>query len=989
MRFWPSLLLVALLVPTGVARAAVDFNTQIAPLLARRCLECHSGTDPKSGLDLSQAAGALKGGKNGPALVPGNLAASGMWEKVRGQKMPPKNPLPAGEQELLRQWILAGAAWGAPIDPFQITSERRAGYDWWSLQPIQRPEPPAIKTPRWARNPIDAFILSKLEAQDMTPSPEADRRVLIRRLANDLTGLPPTPEEVAAFEADRAPDAYERLVDRLLASPHYGERWARHWLDIARFGESDGFERDQLRDHSWRYRDWVVRAFNRDLPYDQFARLQLAGDVLPGAGTDGIIATGFLVAGAYDTVGQTQQSAPMRAVVRQDEMEDYISTVGESFLGLTLHCARCHDHKFDPVRQKEYYQIAAALAGLKPGLRALPPDAAAGEFARDRITAIQKELDALDAPIRAQVLAERKPRAKAAPPQPVAAWEFEGDLRDARGALHGVAEGNVTFRDGALVLDGRGYVATSPATFALKEKTLEAWVKLADPAQRGGGVISLETPTGSRFDALVYGEREPRRWMAGSDGFVRTQSFGAPEETQADQRFVHVAIVYHANGTITGYREGLPYGRGYKAGVASFETNTARVLFGLRHSPPGGNRHFQGQISRARLYDRALGEEEVAASAGVESVHVSDADIAARLSAASQQRRAALRNEMDHLSRIRARAQSAQVYAVSPRALELTHLLSRGNPAQPGEVVRPAGVTAVRGVRPDFGLAPNAPEGEGRVALARWVAHKDNPLFARVMVNRLWHHHFGAGLVETSSDLGFNGSRPSHPELLDWLAAELSARQWSLKALHRLMVQSAAYRQSSRSRPGPLMADAANRLHWRHTPARLDAETLRDGLLMLAGKLDLSVGGPGFHDFRTFNFNAQFYEMHDYEGATFHRRSLYRTWVRSGRSPFLDAFDCPDPSAKAPQRMRTTTPQQSLSLSNNAFVLRMADGLAARLAQDAGVDLEAQIRRAFSLAYQRAPTGAEQAEVLAFVRLHGMSAFARALFNSNEFLHVD
>ena len=987
MKYWPSLLLLLL---AGTVSAAVDFSTQIAPLLAKRCLECHSGAEPKNNLDLSQAATALKGGKNGPAIVPGSLQKSLLWEKVAGGKMPPKQPLSAPEKNLLREWILAGAKWDAPIDPFQHTTSQRAGYDWWSLQPVKRPAPATVKTATWPRTPIDTFVLAQLEAQGLAPSPVADKRTLIRRLSFDLLGLPPAPEAVAAFESDTAPDAYERLVERLLASPHYGERWARHWLDIARFGESDGFERDQLRDHSWRYRDWIVESFNRDLPYDQFAKLQIAGDILTGGRADGVIATGFLVAGAYDTVGQTQQSAPMRAVVRQDEMEDYISTVGETFLGLTLHCARCHDHKFDPVRQKEYYQMSAALVGLRPGQREVALEAPASPHLDARYAAAQKEIAAMENPVRAQLLAERKTNVrKATPPKPVAAWEFDGNLRDAHGALHGVAEGNVTFQNGALVLDGKSFVTTPALAIGLKEKTLEVWVRVTDLAQRGGAAISVETPTGARFDAIVFGERESKHWMAGSEGYARTQSFTGTEEQDAARRFVQVALVYQADGTIAAYRDGVPYGRAYKTGFASFEAGAARILFGLRHSPAGGNRFLTGQIDRARLYDRALHADEVAAAAGVESPHVSDTAVWERLSVAQRDQRAALKNEIEHLARLRSRAQTRQVYALAPRALEPTHLLTRGNPTQLAEVVHAGGVAAVRGVSADFELPDNAPEGERRARLAQWIATKDNPLFARVLVNRLWHYHFGAGLVETTSDFGFNGGRPSHPQLLDWLAAELVERQWSVKAMHRLLVNSAAYRQSSQPRADGLRADANNRLHWRHAPLRLDAESLRDTLLSLAGDLNPAVGGPGFHDFRTYMFNAQFYEMHDYVGPTFQRRSLYRTWVRSGRSQFLDAFDCPDPSAKAPKRVMTTTPLQSLALSNNAFVLRMADAFAARLAREVGADADAQVRRAFALAYHRAPAAEELAQARALVQRHGAAALARAIFNSNELLHVD
>ena len=308
----------------------------------------------------------MLGGKDGAAIVAGKPDESPLWERVEAGEMPPKSPLSPAEKAAIRDWIAAGATWGTdPIDPYQATTPRRAGRDWWSLQPVRRTEVPEVNRGDWPRNPVDRFVLRKLEAEKLSPRLEADRRTLIRRLRFDLTGLPPTPEEVDAFVADPAPDAYEKVVDRLLASPDFGVRQARGWLDLARYGETNGFEHDEGRPNAWRYRDWVVDAFNRDLPYDEFARLQLAGDVIRPDDPGAVEATGFLVAGAYDSVGQTQQSEPARNIVRADELEDIIGTVGQTFLGLTPHCARCHDHKFDPIRQAEYYRFASALDGIR------------------------------------------------------------------------------------------------------------------------------------------------------------------------------------------------------------------------------------------------------------------------------------------------------------------------------------------------------------------------------------------------------------------------------------------------------------------------------------------------------------------------------------------------------------------------------------------------------------------------------------------------
>lgn len=979
--------------------AANDFDDGMARLLSVRCLQCHNASDQKGGLDLSSQATAIAGGDSGAVLVPRDLEDSLLWQRVSDEEMPPEHPLSAAEKETFRKWILAGVPWGTdPIDPFRYSSPRRAGYDWWSLQPIRRPAIPEPATDGRPRTPIDRFVVDRLETAGLTPSPAASRRHLIRRLSFDLRGLPPTPEEVREFLEDDSPAAWERLVDRLLASPAYGEHWARHWLDIIRFGESQGFERDKLRDHSWRYRDWVAEAFNADLPYDQFVRLQLAGDVLRPEDPSAITATGFLVAGPYDEVGQSQQSAAMRAVVRQDELEDVISAVGQTFLGLTVNCARCHDHKFDPVRQTEYYQLAAALAGVHHGERELP---ARPPGTRQHAAAIQSQIDALnqriaaiEQPARERLLAGRRSESTetVSVPEPIARWEFDSDLRDDIGSLHGERHGAASVQNGVLRVDGKtGYVTTAPLTQDLAEKTLEVWLKLDTLLQRGGGAVSVQTFDGSVFDAIVFGERDPGQWMAGSNNFRRTSSFGGPEEQDAQDSFVHVAIAWHADGTVAGYRNGLPYGEPYQSeGPVTFQAGEAQVVFGLRHSPPGGNKFMSARMERARLYDRALSPAEIAASAGVRSDFVSEEQLAAALSPEERTRRETLRFEVDHLQKQLVRARSTQVYAVKPMPRpEPTYVLLRGNPAAPGDVAAPGGVAAVSSSEYGFGLSTDAGDADRRCALAEWITDEQNPLFARVIVNRLWQYHFGVGFVETPSDLGFNGGRPTHPDLLDWLASELIDGGWSLKHLQRLIVTSDVYRQSSLADSQAMTVDAGNRLLWRKSPLRLEAEEVRDAILAVSSELNPTVGGPGYHDFTTFTRNTQFYEPVDAVGDSFNRRSLYRAWVRSGRNRFLDVFDCPDPSTKTPRRAVTTTPLQALSLMNNSFVLRMADCFAERLQTECGDDVDVQVARAFELVYSRPPEPDEQAQAVEFVGNHGLSALCRVLFNTNEFLYVE
>ncbi len=980
--------------------ATQQFDDQIAPLLARRCLECHNPSDHKGDFDLTRAESALAGGTSGAAIVAGKPEESYLWERISSDEMPPQKPLSASDKQLFRDWIAAGATWGqSPIDRFRFTSDIRAGYDWWALKPIQTPKPPPVRQNGWPRGAIDRFVLAKLEAEGLAPSPAADRRTLIRRVSIDMTGLPPSPEQVAAFVADGDPAAYEKLVDRLLASPDYGQRWARHWLDLARFGESNGFEFDEPRNHAWPYRDWVIEALNRDLPFDEFVRQQLAGDALWPDEPEAVKATGFLVAGAYDTAGQSQQSAAMKAVVRQDELEDLVGTVCQTFLALTVNCARCHDHKFDPIRQTDYYRLTSALGGVRHGERDVTRPADAAEFARraaerqTRVTELVTRIQTLEEPIRARIRAERK--APAAPrsiaPVPLARWDFDQDLRDHQGGLHGKAQGGALVQGGGLSLDGgEACVMTVPLETDLQAKTLEVWVSLANLRQAGGGAISVQTLDGGVFDAIVFGEREPQRWMAGSDGFERYQSFDGPRETEADKRPVQVAIVYGSDGTITGYRDGQPYGTAYRVSdPITFKAGAAHVIFGVRHGAPGGNKMLSGVIQRARLYDRALSAEELAASAGVVTDFVSEADLVARLAPDAVAERRRLTEELAPLQA--APAPNKQVaYAVTPRQPEPAHLLLRGDSRQLGAVVSAGGVASLAGLSADFGLPPDAPEAVRRVALARWITSRENPLFSRVIVNRLWHYHFGVGLVDTPNDFGFNGGRPTHPELLDYLAATLVARNWSLKDLHRELVLSATYRQASIHNPAAAKRDADNRWLWRRSPQRLEAEAVRDAMLVVAGELNPARGGPGFRDCREVLRSGTYtYEPADPIGAEFNRRSVYRAWIRGGRNGLLDAFDCPDPSTTAPKRAVTTTPLQALALLNSAFVLRMADKFVERIEREAGEDLERRIARAYQLAFGRNPQDDELALARQIVGWHGLAVLARAIFNSNEFLYVD
>jgi hypothetical protein len=964
------------------ASAPPDFDKQVAPILAARCMDCHSGAKPKGKFDISRKS---------------NVHVDELWRRVSSGEMPPKKPLSDAELKLLKEWVESGAMWGTdPIDPFRFTTSTRAGYDWWALQPVKRPELPKLGNQYSAiSTPLDKFVLKRLEDAKLKPNPPADRRTLIRRLYFDLIGLPPGPEEVEAFVNDKALDAYEKLVDKLLSSPHYGERWARHWLDVVRYGETDGFERNTPRPNSWHYRDWVIRALNADMRYDEFVRLQLAGDVLKPNDPDAVRATGFLVAAVHNTV---LGNAQMVAIARQDELEDLVGSVGQTFLGLTTNCARCHDHKFDPISQTDFYRLAAALGGVNHGERLLPDPKVSAEMAQNaqKRESVGKELALIEEPARQ---AARKQKVKKLPavavPTPVAAWDFRKSGYDQIGKLDVqlVGEADLT-SDGAVFNGKTSFLRTPPLPFKLKAKTLEAWVRLDSLTQRGGGVISVQTPDGNQFDAIVFGEADPAHWMAGSEFFNRTSSFGGQDERDAIKREVHFAITYSADGEITGYRDGKPYGKEYSSkGPLNFATNKAVVVIGCRHEPAGGNKMLAGTVSVARVYDTALSAAQIEASFAGGPTFVTDSELDAELTAEQRTLRASLRAGLTQLAaeleKLQQRMAKVKAYANIAADPGITRFLTRGDISQPGAAVAPAGLVAVSGPKSNFGLAPNASDAARRKKLAEWVTAPNNPLFARVIVNRVWHYHFGAGIVETPSDFGFNGGRPSHPELLDWLAAEFVEKKYSLKALHKLIVTSATYQQASAPRKEALAADADNRLLWRFKPHRLEGEVVRDAMLAVSGLLTREIGGKGFSDYKVRDFNGTaYFDPFDPVGAEFQRRSIYRFTPRGANQGLLDAFDCPDPAAAAPRRAITTTPLQALSLWNNGFALRMSDAFAARVAKEAE-SIEKQVTRAWQYAYQRDPTPEEAKLAAKLVAEHGLKALCRALFNSNEFVTVE
>ncbi len=1010
--FWVA----AVLLGSGAGRLpAADLSPN--SILESRCLTCHGSTTQMGGLNLSTREGALRGGGRGPAIIPGHPDKSLLLARLIKDEMPPEAPLPAAEKDALRAWIAEGAHWSGQI------SENRAGADWWSLQPLVE-TPPAISgvPSEWQASLVDRWVYSKLLENSLRPAPPADKRSLIRRVSFDLIGLPPRPEEVETFIHDERPDAYEKLVDRLLASPHYGERWARHWLDIVRFAESEGFERDLIREHAWPYRDYVIKSFNADKSYLQFAREQLAGDVLEPVTRDSIVATSLLTLGPTDAVGLTSAVPGQRAGVREEQLEELLGVVSQTFLGLTVNCARCHDHKFDPISQKEYYQMKSAfqavwqptwpdpgfaLDGLFPyGQPILTPRA---QQQRDlRIAALKDRIATIDAELGERYRRVRPPEAfgntDTLVPRPLARWAFDVDGRDDFSTLHTRFVGAIEASEGRLrrrgdqgseateTLPGRdqSVAVSAPIKAEIRAKTLEAWIHIRKLPEKATTVMEIRSQSGYRgasVDGIQCAGGESKQWENSSVGRFRSENVGGPEEAAQPGETIQLAIAYSVDGTITLFRNGEAYGSPYKPNADTaagrlqvYRPGDARVRFPV-------SEHFQ--IAEARLYGSALSATQVAAAfeAGVRDS--SPEELLTAMDAEARAEMASLLSERAKLeSDLRAVPAPALAYSAAVHPLEPTHVLIRGSVNQKGEEVTPGGLSCIQGLRPEFDLSAKASDAERRGAMAQWIANPDNPLFSRVIVNRLWQHHFGVGLVANPSDFGYNGGRPSHPELLDAMAAELIRRGWSLKQLHKLILMSRTYRQSSRFDAAASRADSGNRLLWRFQPRRLTGEEVRDSMLAVSGSLNRKMYGPSFRSFKLGRKAAlQIYERFERDEPAYNRRTIYRMNVNTGGHPMLDALDCPLPAVKAPKRPSTTTPLQALSLMNNEFVQLRVAALAERLRREAP-DIEGQVERAFLLAFGRSPDEQEHASSRALVERHGLAAFCWGVLNTSEFIYV-
>ena len=842
----------------------VDFATEIHPILQSKCLGCHGDKLKLSKLDLRRRESAIEGGAHGAALVPGNAERSRMYRHVAGLEEPAMpmrgEPLTATEVAAMKRWIDEGAVWpagiaaaaAANVPAFSASEDRpitAAERSYWAFRlPLQAPLPDVGQN---LTNPIDRFLQHARASRGLVAAPRADRHTLVRRAYLDLLGLPPSPEEVARFVADDRADAWERLIDSLLASPHYGERYGRHWLDVARYADSAGFEYDVHRPNAWRYRDYVIRGFNDDKPYDQFLVEQIAGDEMDGKTLDSLIATGFLRMGPR--VLFREKDNPER---RFDYLDDVLATIGKGTLGLTINCARCHDHKFDPIRQRDYYAMQASIFGYVE-------------------TAV---------PL--------------APPAEAAAYVAKNEAIDAR-------------RDAL-----------------------------------GTRLAAIEKPHRDRIELALIKERF-------SDDIYQAAAKPDAERTPGE-RLLAIQV-------------------------------------------------FESVNAPAAEIDEALSPEELAAKR----------DLQAQLSALEEERPAPLPmaeivTDGDH--RFSPLGEGDEVVSCpkcripppfpgsylhkgpTPYQAPPSYFLIRGDPESRGPEMQPGFVqVATYGHPPTVIPRPDGRTSGRRLALARWIGSRDNPLTARVIVNRLWQKHFGRGIVSTLENFGTMGEPPTHPELLDWLAVEFMNRGWRLKAINKLMMMSEAYQMASAFvDPRSAEADPGNRYLWRFRPQRLEAEIVRDSMLAAGGNINLQVGGePIFpfipEDILTGQYRGKWENTP--EGPAAWRRGVYVYRRRSLPYPMFDTFDHPDMNVVAGARNVSTVPTQALTLLNNPFVLAQAARLAERVAAQAR-EPESQVDLAYRIAVGRAPTGPEMAIALELIARQSLASFAHVLLNLDEFVYM-
>ena len=979
----------------AAAEAAPDFTRDVRPIFEAHCFKCHGPIKQKSGYRLDVRAIALTGGESGtPNILPGRGATSPLVKFIAGEvedmKMPPEGePLTPAEIATIRAWVDAGAPW-----PDAASAAVADPLDWWSLQPLATVTPPAA-----AGNPLDGFIRTQLAAHGLAPSPPADARTLCRRLYFDLTGLPPTPEDIAAFVADSAPDAYARLVEKLLASPRYGERWARHWLDVVHYGDTHGYDKDKLRPNAWPYRDYVVRAFNTDKPYARFVQEQIAGDVLFPSTADGIEALGFISAGPWDFIGHAEvpESKTDGKIARHLDRDDMVANTIGTFSSLTVHCAQCHNHKFDPIPQEDYYSLQSVFSAL---------DRTDREYYRDdarnaRFQNLRREqrdtsvaLAALEAPLRAQAgeayaeitrRLERPPQSDpASPGKPSPSRGYHSALSSTPDAMKWVQVdlGESVEINRATLLPAHDDFNRIGAGFGFPVRfKVEA---SDDPAFHTGVKLLWQ-----RYDQTFMADfPNPGLSPFATGGGAGDGIIG---------RYVRVTVTKLA-----------PRKDDYMFALAELRvTDRAGKNIALgRRVTAFDSIESAPRWSRTHLTD-GVAPSALSADEKQELEQARDALLLGVADEPTKQRRAQLLAESARIAaELKTFPKPDLVYAGAihtgssnfkgtgtaggrPRPI---HVLARGQVTTPGKSVGPGTLSALKFSPARFALSPDAGEGERRAALARWLTDPKNPLTWRSIVNRVWQYHFGRGLVDTPNDFGRNGAAPTHPELLDWLAADFRDSGGSLKSLHRRIVTSDTYRQAITANSAAEKIDSGNTLLWRQNRRKLEAEALRDAILAVSGKLDLTMGGPGWQDFvieRPEHSPHFRYDLANPDNPATWRRSIYRFVARSQTQPWMTSMDCADPSMRVDKRNESLSPLQALAMLNNGFIVTQAQHLAARVQSEHPHTLAAQVARAHALALGRPPDAAALAPLVRFAEAEGLPALGRLLLNLNEFTFVD
>ncbi len=960
--------------------ATVDFEKQIKPIFSKHCNACHNAKKQESGFRIDAGSLTIKGGDRGAAVVPGKSEQSLLYQALIGKgdvtAMPQDRPrLPKSDIALVKLWIDQGAKF--PAD--EIVAQARRKSNHWAFQPIQRPKVPAVKDAGWVRNSIDAFVLARLEKEGLTHSPDADRVTLIRRVSLDLLGLLPSIEEVQQFVSDKQPGAYERLVDRTLASSHYGERWGRHWLDIARYADSNGFTIDGARS-IWKYRDWVIDAINRDLPFDQFTIEQMAGDMLPNPTIDQLVATGF-----HRNTLINQEGGTSDEQFRVEAVVDRVNTTGAAFLGLTVGCAQCHEHKYDPITQRDFYQLFAFLNNCEDN----NDDKGSGPI----ISVPTKEQSALQKQLTADIAASEKPL-------------HDHDVAFLRGLpnwekqLAGQAESQAAWTRLEPV-----EMKAEKGTVLATQDDKSVFVDFSIPPNETFTLVlesNLKSITAVRLEALTHPSlpmNGPGRSANGNFVLSEFELFAAPLPPSAGKTAAKAEAakpVKIASAVADHSQEGYPVRHaidgnqksGWAINVKSGNPNVDREAIFLPAQPiqnQGGTRltvklyHNHSEpnylFGRFRLSVSGTAAELLAVPAAIRKLVAIPADkrtaaqksqLAAAYKATDKSRKPlednvnALKKRLELLNK----AIPTTMVLRERKKLRPTYIQLRGDFLRNGARVE-SGVPAVLP-----GLPPDVTN-PTRLDFARWLVDARNPLTARVTVNRFWQRLFGLGLVETENDFGTQGIPPSNQDLLDWLASEFTRQAWSMKRMHRLLVTSSTYRQSSHVSAKLLERDPRNKLLARQSRVRLDAEVVRDVCLSASGLLSRKMHGPGVYPPQPegiYVLTQQKKSWPENKDEDRFRRGLYTYFWRSSPYPFLPTFDAPDANTTCTRRSRSNTPLQALTLANDKAFFEFAQGLALRILQTAPNYDEGRMRYAYSICLAREPDDVELSRLSAFLK---------------------